>query len=134
MDKFQSEMNQTVAQFVGQIAELARRAVLDTIGTAFQQGTAATSKVATQVAPTAGRPRGTRGAKRTQEDVEATCNELESFVRANPGLRTEQINKQLGTTTKDLALPMRKLVAEGRVTTTGQRRATQYYPPKSKKK
>jgi hypothetical protein len=29
-------------------------------------------------------------------------------VKANPGLRIEQINKELGTTTKDLALPSRE--------------------------
>ncbi len=45
----------------------------------------------------------------------------------NPGLRIEQINKQLGTTTKSLALPIRKLVAEKRVKTKGAKRSTAYF-------
>ena len=31
-------------------------------------------------------------------------------MKAHPGLRIEQINKELGTLTKDLALPIRKLL------------------------
>jgi hypothetical protein len=38
-----------------------------------------------------------------------------AFVKAHPGLRIEQINKELGTTTKDMALPIRKLIAEGMI-------------------
>jgi len=56
-----------------------------------------------------------------------------AFVKATPGLRIEQINKQLGTTTKDLALPIRKLEAEGVIATKGQRRATQYFPGRKAK-
>jgi predicted transcriptional regulator len=49
-----------------------------------------------------------------------------SFVKTNPGLRIEQINKELGTTTKDLALPIRKLVGEGYLSSKGQKRSTTY--------
>jgi len=48
-------------------------------------------------------------------------------VKANPGLRIEQINKQLGTTTKDLALPIRKLLAESAIQAKGRKRSTTYY-------
>ena len=47
--------------------------------------------------------------------------------RTNPGLRIEQINKQLGTTTKDLALPIRKLIAEGALKAKGEKRSTTYF-------
>lgn len=53
------------------------------------------------------------------------------FVAKNPGLRIEQINKQLGTTTKELALPIRKLVASGAVKTKGKRRSTSYFAAKN---
>ena len=45
----------------------------------------------------------------------------------HPGLRIEQINKEIGTSTKDLALPIRKLVAEKRVKVKGKKRSTTYY-------
>ncbi|MEO7736445.1 MAG: hypothetical protein ABIY55_36135 [Kofleriaceae bacterium] len=77
-----------------------------------------------------GRPRGGKGAKRTQEDIEATSAKFASFVKANPGLRIEQINKELGTTTKDLALPIRKLVSDGMISARGTKRSTTYFPGK----
>ena len=48
--------------------------------------------------------------------------------RRHPGLRIEQINKELGTQTRDLALPLRKLISEGAVRTEGEKRSTQYFP------
>ena len=74
------------------------------------------------------------GVKRTSEDIEAMAENFSTFVRENPGLRIEQINKQLGTTTKDLALPIRKLLAEGVITAKGQKRSTTYFPGKKAKK
>ncbi|MBC7975481.1 MAG: DNA-binding protein, partial [Myxococcales bacterium] len=81
-----------------------------------------------------GRPRGGRGAKRTAADLDALSDRFASFVKANPGLRIEQINKQLGTTTKDLALPIRKLIGEGQISAKGQKRSTTYFPGKKKAK
>jgi len=53
-----------------------------------------------------------------------------SFVKANPGMRIEQINKELGTTTKDMALPIRKLISERMVISKGNKRSTTYFPGK----
>jgi hypothetical protein len=137
MSDFEREMNQAVQGFVEQIAELARRAALDTIESAFggrpghagRSGIAAASMIAS-VAPAR---RGGRGAKRTAEDLEALSNKFASFVKANPGLRIEQINKELGTTTKELALPIRKLISERRITAKGNKRSTMYFPGKKSK-
>jgi hypothetical protein len=134
MSDFQNEMNRTVQGFVAQITELARRAALDTLESAFggraPRSAAAAVAVAAPSAGRAGRPRGGRGGKRTPADLEALSERVGSFVKANPGLRIEQINKQLGTTTKDLALPIRKLVADGVIGTKGQKRSTTYFPGK----
>ncbi|HET9620659.1 MAG TPA: hypothetical protein VFP84_04790, partial [Kofleriaceae bacterium] len=81
-----------------------------------------------------GRPRGGRGAKRTSADLDALSERFASFVKSNPGLRIEQINKQLGTTTKDLALPIRKLIADGTISAKGQKRSTTYFAGKKKAK
>jgi hypothetical protein len=135
MSDFQNEMNRTVQGFVAQITELARRAALDTLESAFggrvsRGGGAIALAPATNGAKQAGRvgrPRGDRGAKRSHEDLEALSEQFTSFVKANPGLRIEQINKELGTTTKDLALPIRKLIADGAITVKGQKRSTAYF-------
>jgi len=135
MSDFQTEMNRTVQEFVAQISELARRAAIDTLESAFGGGGARSTAAAGAItrAPAtppsrAGRPPGGRGAKRTQEDLDALSNQLASFVKANPGLRIEQINKELGTSTKDLALPIRKLLADSVITSKGQKRSTAYFP------
>jgi hypothetical protein len=137
MSDFQNEMNRVVQGFVAQITELARRAAIDTLESAFGgrvgRGAPAAAALAANLGRV-GRPRGGRGAKRSSADLEALSERFASFVSSNPGLRIEQINKQLGTTTKDLALPIRKLISEGRVKAKGQKRSTTYFPGKKKGK
>ncbi len=136
MNDFQNDMNHAVQGFVAQITELARRAALDTLESAFGGHTgrnasprAVPAPVTTGVAHV-GRPRGGRGAKRTAADLESLSAKFASFVKSHPGLRIEQINKELGTTTKDLALPIRKLIAERMISAKGQKRSTTYFPGK----
>jgi hypothetical protein len=40
----------------------------------------------------------------------------------------EHIAKELGLATPELTLPVRKLLADGKLRVEGQKRATQYYP------
>lgn len=136
MSDFQNDINHAVQGFVSQITELARRAALDTLESAFggkagrSQGTPAAVVRPIAGVGLPGRPRGGRGAKRTAEDLEALSKQVASFVQANPGLRIEQINKELGTKTKDLALPIRKLIADKVISAKGQKRSTTYFPGK----
>jgi hypothetical protein len=139
MSDFQNEMNRTVQGFVAQITELARRAAINTLESAFG-GRGANGAAVIAAAPVvagagrAGRPRGGRGAKRTPADLAALSDRVASFVKTNPGLRIEQINKQLDTTTKDLALPIRKLISDGVITAKGKKRSTTYFPGKKRSK
>jgi hypothetical protein len=136
MMDFQNDMNHAVQGFVAQITELARRAAIDTLESAFtgkvgrSQGTSAAVGLPVPGVARAGRPRGGRGAKRTAADLEALSEKVATFVKANPGLRIEQINKELGTTTKDLALPIRKLIADKVISAKGHKRSTMYFPGK----
>ena len=138
MSDFQNEMNRVVQGFVGQITELARRAAIDTLESAFGGRARGGAPVAAAAIAAAGfgrvgRPRGGRGAKRTSADLDALSERFATFVKTNPGMRIEQINKQLGTTTKDLALPIRKLIADGVVRAKGQKRSTTYFPGRKAK-
>jgi hypothetical protein len=128
MNDFQTEMNRVVAGFVAQINELARAAARDMIDEALgKAGKGSLSGLGR------GRGRG-RGAKRTSEELDGMAEQFHAFVAKHPGLRIEQINKQLGTTTKDLALPIRKLIADGSIKTKGEKRSTTYFAGESKKR
>lgn len=132
MSDFQNEMNRVVADFVSQITELARAAARDMIDEALGKGAKLSGSVGR------GRGRG-RGAKRSSDELDKLADQFHAFVAKHPGLRIEQINKQLDTTTKDLALPIRKLIGEGALKTKGAKRSTQYFAggaarPESKKK
>jgi hypothetical protein len=120
MSDFQTEMNRVVAGFVSQITELARRAAIDTLENALGKGGGRSA------GRMSGGGRG-RGAKRTAADLDQLGNQFVSFVAKHPGLRIEQINKELGTSTKDLALPIRKLIADGTIKTKGKKRSTTYF-------
>ncbi len=138
MSDFQHEMNKAVEGFVAQITELARRAALDTLESSFGARVAGSGGRRAAAGPvtssaSGGRPRGRSGAKRSPEDLEALSTKFATFVKAHPGLRIEQINKELGTTTKDMALPIRKLIAEGMISAKGSKRSTQYFPGKKLK-
>ena len=133
MSDFQHDMNKAVEGFVAQVTELARRAALDTLESSFgarvagSGGRRAAPGLVTSSA-SVGRPRGRPGAKRSAEDLEALSTKFATYVKAHPGLRIEQINKELGTVTKDLALPIKKLIAEGMISAKGAKRSTQYFP------
>lgn len=119
MASLQSDIQRLVDGFVAQVSDLARQAAIDTLAEAL-----------------GGQVRGTRastgrGYKRRSEDLETLSETMIAFVAKNPGLRIEQINKQLGTSTKALALPIRKLIAAGSLKTKGKRRSTTYFPGKS---
>jgi len=139
MSDFENEITRIVEEFVVQITEIARRAARSTLESMFGDDADRGAVNSAHAAPApsaraaASAPRSGRGVKRAPEDIEALAQQFTAFVKANPGLRIEQINKQLGTSTKDLALPIRKLESEGLISTKGQRRATQYFPGKKAK-
>jgi hypothetical protein len=125
MIDLQSEVHRTVQGFVAQIVELVRHTAVETLQTAFAgPGPAASC---------ADRP-GEHGPgaastdpKRTPADLRELSRRLVAFVQANPGLRITQINYSLGTRTRDLALPIRKLMASGVIRTVGHTRSTRYF-------
>lgn len=114
----QNEMNRVVASFVAEVREIARQAARSQLDEAF-----GSRPSVRRVAGSASR---SKGAKRTQADLEKLSEQFFEFVKANPGLRIEQINAKLGTSTKDLQLPIRKMVASGELKVKGKKRSTTY--------
>jgi hypothetical protein len=80
-------------------------------------------KVGRAAAPARSKARA-KGAKRTPEELETLTKNVLAHVKRNPGQRVEQIAAALGTSTKELALPIIKLGKA--LKTQGQRRGTKY--------
>lgn len=72
--------------------------------------------------------------RRTKGDLSKRELEFAGFVKAHPGLRIEEINRQLGTTTAELRLPIKRAIASGTVVMRGTKRSARYFPGKKARK
>lgn len=137
------EIEKAVDEFMRGVIEMAKRAAFEQLASALDGGAADRLRrrlfrdehargpeVARMLAaPHAEPPSATRrkGEKRKPTAITDTTERLATFIAQHPGLRVEQINRALGTTTRELALPLRKLVASGQIRTEGQKRSTTYH-------
>jgi hypothetical protein len=69
-----------------------------------------------------------KGAKRSPDELEKLTGQLLSYIKGNAGQRIEQIADGMGTSTKELNLPAKKLLSTKAIKTKGHKRATQYFP------
>jgi hypothetical protein len=117
--KFESEIQIVVSTFVEQVTDIAKRTTMETLARALSSSNGKHSVAMGSVSRT--------GQKRDPAVIKKTAETFRAHVAKHPGLRIEQINKQLGTKTKDLALPIRNLIAEGAIKTKGEKRSTTYF-------
>ena len=130
-----AKLEKLIDQLVAQVARIAREAALDSLTAAL--GQAATDRLRARVLAThpasrpAREPRSKAPAsrpKRSPAELAAAMERLHRFIAEHPGLRTEEIRQALGTSRRGMALPLRRLVAEGILRTEGVKRSTRYYP------
>lgn len=69
-----------------------------------------------------------KGAKRPPDEIVNLTAQLLDYVKGHKGERIEQIAKGMGVSTRELNLPVKKLIAGKSIRTRGQKRATQYFP------
>jgi hypothetical protein len=122
MDNLQHQVNARVEAFVAEITELARAAAYQALSGALEHTPTASGRGATAVL------RGRKGGKRTADEIAQMAGAFLAYVSANPGQRMEHIAKELGLATPELTLPVKKLLADGKLRVEGQKRATQYHP------
>jgi hypothetical protein len=68
------------------------------------------------------------GEKRPPAELVKLTERLADYIKSRPGQRMEAIGKALGLATKELNLPVKKLLATRKIRTQGHKRATEYFP------
>ncbi len=115
------ELQALVDDFVAELSDLAKRIAIEQLKTAFGTGAQPAAPLASTSPPRAGR------ARRGHREIEALRDKLLASIAEQPGRRAEDINTALGTSTPQIAQPLRQLVAEQLVRTEGTRRGTRYF-------
>ena len=70
--------------------------------------------------------------RRSTASVETAAARALAYIRGHDGCSVGDIASALRLTTKDLQLPIKKLLADKKVRTTGQRRGTRYHVRKAR--
>lgn len=134
MSTAEQQIQVHVERFVSELTALVRQAALEQVSQAFgapqvtkRRGPgrpAASSLAAPKKAKNGGRVR------RSPEQLAAVSKAIAKFVSSNQGVRVEEISASLGLPTKELAGPIKDLLAEKAISKKGDRRSTTYYGKK----
>lgn len=152
MDNVETQLKSRVDSFVAELSDLVRKAAIEAVQGALKGGAAA----APGVAKAAGKKRGPApaaapvaapkaaakapkaaaapaaskrkaGQKRSPDEIVKTTEKLLAYITKNSGQRIEEIAKGVGNSTKELTLPVKKLLNEKKITAKGEKRATRYF-------
>jgi hypothetical protein len=117
------QIRNRIESFVQELSELVRRAALESVSSAL--GGSTPTRGGGGRATRAARRMG--GGKRSAEELQSMTSSVIEYLSKNPGRGVEDIGRELEVGSKELVLPIRKLVAAGQLTTEGQKRATKYF-------
>ena len=123
------EIRTRIDSFLADLSNLVKTSTLQAVhgalGAAMGNGVSATI-----AAPSRGpgRPRkGDKRGKRTTEDVLKTADAVLAYVTENNGQRLEEISRGLSISTKNLKLPVAKLMEGKKLRTKGAKRGMRYF-------
>lgn len=111
--------------FVDDLTQLIKQAALESVQFALQLDRRPSTRPPPAPSVPSGRP-GKR-IRRSAASLTDVADRLYREIKARPGQRIEHIARNLGVSTKSLARPAKMLIAQHRVVTKGQKRATQYF-------
>ena len=131
----EDQIRARIETFIDELSSLVRRAAVEAVESALDEdGGRAKGKT---VAGNSARKRSTskrssgKRIRRSSEEIAKLSERVLAQVKANPGLRMEELAKGLRKETKDLRRSVQDLVASKKLRTKGQKRATQYFPTAS---
>lgn len=143
----EEQIRALVERFTKDLMKVVRDAAVRAFSSTFEFGDDDLARLGTGEAPAKGRPplrhaarprrdgaanarRRVTGGKRDPKRLDALTDKLAARVAQHPGETVLAIGQALGASTADLALPIRKLLAQKRLKKRGSRNNTRYYPGK----
>lgn len=85
------------------------------------------AKAAPKAAAPAAASKRKAGQKRSPDEIVKTTDKLLQYITKNSGQRIEEIAKGVGNSTKELTLPVKKLLNDKKIVAKGEKRATRYF-------
>ena len=151
MDNVDTQLKHRVDSFVAELSALVKKAALEAVTTALKgeaaapgvakaagkkraapapapaaaPKAAAKAPKAAPAAPAASKRKA--GQKRSPDEIAKTTDKLLAYITKNSGQRIEEIAKGVGNSTKELTLPVKKLLNDKKISSKGEKRATRYY-------
>jgi hypothetical protein len=128
----QDQIAQRIQAFTAELEALVRRAAIEAVadslggGPTRRQGGGGAAKAASAAPVRASRR--AKGGKRPPAELAALVDATAAWIAANPGQGVEKMGKAIGVQTKELALPIAKLLKAKTIKKRGNKRATKYYP------
>jgi len=123
MSDVHDRIEECIEAFAADMSEIVRRVAFESVSLALAGEPAIAPAVRTNQRPTR-----RAGGKRTRQEIERTTTALERHIRTTPGRRMEELSSDLGLDSRELALPVRRLLEARRIRTEGHKRATRYFP------
>ncbi|HVY49824.1 MAG TPA: DNA-binding protein [Minicystis sp.] len=142
----EQQVRTLVEQFTDDLMKIVRGAALDSLasalgavqpgseqprlarGTPGRKPAANGRQAAARKAPATKTRRGRTGEKRDPKLLAALTKRVGEHIASHPGQGARQIGAALSASTRELELPIKKLLASGQVRKTGERSETKYFP------
>jgi hypothetical protein len=131
MQDIDRQIEARVRGFIAELSSLVRQAAIDAVESALAKRAGGSAKTSKLLDGSARAPRSAKrqpGEKRTKKELARLTERLAAYISANRGQGIEAISRGLGVETRELTLPIKKLLAAKRVSSQGHKRATRYFP------
>ena len=136
MSSVEKQIRASIDSFVSELNALVRQAAVDAVREALGADSESRQRDSARGGHATGGGSGPRNraarrrrrVKRSPRVLQKLETTLLSEITRNPGQRIESIGKRLGVATRDLNLPIKKLIDAKKIRKRGEKRATEYLP------
>jgi hypothetical protein len=131
MADFEQALLQLLRDFTAKVAVTVRQSAMESASAALgaaPNGSSVAARAGRRPGPRSPKAAGRVSATTQPLDADAVGDQVVSYLKAKPGLRTEELSAALQVATDGLKPLIKKLVTGGRLRSEGQARGTRYFP------